>query len=619
MKKINDMYLPTGNEQLAIPTLFTDGSIENINVLSMKHRGILEVCGSKDKPLLSPFVKRNDCIIEWDLDWEREDYWIPKFKGELEDLIFTGEIVTPIGERGFYYTLSLKNNSDELTEIEWGMNGHWLQTLHTINESKPMNAYKSVIESGWNHSILFELSSEAPFLSIAPMTDQILTRKEYTHNQEDDSIHFELSSRVSLKARETATLTFYWGVGLEEVGAATSAKEMLRKGPEVLKKNFKRWLQHRTRTTGDLDLDKVMNINLFFNYFYATGQTIDTEEDVLVTSRSPRYYVSAAYWDRDSLLWSFPSILVTDEKRAKKMLDYVFTTQRRNIGVHSRYIDGVVLEPGFELDELCAPILALYMYIQQTDYWGYLDRPYVTDSIMQIVEELEEHKHENIPLYDTFLQPTDDPIVYPYLTYNNVLVWKVMRILAHFIQHSNLPLEAEIFLNHADQIKKAIYEHAVIIEETGKCFAWSVDLDGHHNIYDEPPGSLQLLPYYGFCSNEDPIYQNTIELIRSDRYSYAFKGKPFEELGCAHANHPWVLSIANSFLSERKEQARDLVIRAPMDGGIACESIDEYTGEPRTGEHFATCAGFLAYSIYYAYGKGEKMNWSQENVTQGLG
>lgn len=54
---------------------------------------------------------------------------------------------------------------------------------------------------------------------------------------------------------------------------------------------------------------------------------MDTEEFVLVTSRSPRYYVSAAYWDRDSLLWSFPSILIADPKYAKEMIEYVFTKQ----------------------------------------------------------------------------------------------------------------------------------------------------------------------------------------------------------------------------------------------------------------------------------------------------
>ena len=108
------------------------------------------------------------------------------------------------------------------------------------------------------------------------------------------------------------------------------------------------------------------NTNLFFCIFFSIGVTLDTEEFVMVTSRSPRYYVSAAYWDRDSLLWSFPAILQADTALAKKMLLYVFGRQRRTIGVHSRFIDGTVLEPGFELDELMAPVLALERYVTAT-------------------------------------------------------------------------------------------------------------------------------------------------------------------------------------------------------------------------------------------------------------
>ena len=85
---------------------------------------------------------------------------------------------------------------------------------------------------------------------------------------------------------------------------------------------------------------------MFFCLFYSTGLTLDTEERVLVTSRSPRYYVSAAYWDRDSLLWSFPTLLDADHELAREALLYAFGRQARNIGTHSRYIDGTVLEPG---------------------------------------------------------------------------------------------------------------------------------------------------------------------------------------------------------------------------------------------------------------------------------
>ena len=126
----------------------------------------------------------------------------------------------------------------------------------------------------------------------------------------------------------------------------------------------------------------------------------------MVTSRSPRYYVSAAYWDRDSLLWSFPAILQADTALAKKMLLYVFGRQRRNIGVHSRFIDGTVLEPGFELDELMAPVLALERYVTATGDSNLLKRPEILAGVEEILEKLAEKRHSSISLYETFLQPT---------------------------------------------------------------------------------------------------------------------------------------------------------------------------------------------------------------------
>ena len=71
-----------------------------------------------------------------------------------------------------------------------------------------------------------------------------------------------------------------------------------------------------------------------------------------MTSRSPRYYVSAAYWDRDSLLWAFSGDSGNGRSLRAGNSPYVFTRAGRNLGTHSRYIDGTVLEPGFELDEL---------------------------------------------------------------------------------------------------------------------------------------------------------------------------------------------------------------------------------------------------------------------------
>ena len=88
-------------------------------------------------------------------------------------------------------------------------------------------------------------------------------------------------------------------------------------------------------------------------------------------------------------------------------------------------------------------------------------------------------------MYETFLQPTDDVRSYPYLTYDNVLVWKgFVRCPLCIPKHTAaLPGEAE-------KVRLSILEHCVVQGQHGPYYAWSTDLKGHTDVYDEPPGSL---------------------------------------------------------------------------------------------------------------------------------
>ena len=278
-----------------------------------------------------------------------------------------------------------------------------------------------------------------------------------------------------------------------------------------------------------------------------------------------------------------------DAAYAREILAYVFTRQARNFGVHSRYIDGTLLEPGFELDELCAPVLALEGYLVRTGERVLLQEPCVKSGLFRILSVLETKRHPEIELYETFLQPTDDEIVYPYLTYDNALVWRVLLLLSEWLERPDLA-------RRAGGVKAAVYRYCV---REGQ-FVWSTDLEGHYDIYDEPPGSLQLLPHYGFCAMDDPVWQSTVRAIRSEAYPLSFAHRPIAEIGCRHAPHPWVLSICNSLLCGHADTALAHLARTRMDNGLACESVNEDTGECETGAAFATCAGFLAYALWSA-------------------
>lgn len=591
-----DRYLPTGNEMISLPKINEcTAGIEDFTYLSMQHKGLIEVCGSKNMPLIQPFVRIGDEEISLsNMNWSRKHYWIPTLSAKAGSNDFNMTILTPIGERGFAIKLALTGADN--SEVTWGLKGCWDSSWHCINEDKQLDGKAHCYESGWNDSLIFDFRCGAPMFAFAPMCDH-KTNAEF--DIANGAVTYRLSRTDRLIKNETKEMVFYWGLGYEEVAAATSAKEMLRRGWNWEYDRTTAWLEMRTRQMRTPKLTEIYNTNLFFCIFYSTGITMDTEELVCATSRGTRYYVSAAYWDRDVLLWAFPAILDADKELAREILDYIFGRQRKNLGIHSRYIDGTVLEPGFELDELMSPIIALESYVAETGDIEILEDANVQKGIREILGTLDSMRHPDVALYETFLQPTDDEIVHPYLTYNNVLVWKSLNALAKLYPDRYAHLASA-----ADEIKKAIYKHCVFFENGKPYFGWSIDLKGNHNIYDEPPGSLQLLPYYGFCTPDDEIWKNTVSTIRSPDYAYSFANSSIAEIGCAHAPYPWILSLCNSLLCGYAEQAfRELEI-LEMDNGIACESVDPETGTCTTGAAFATCAGFLCHSMKTADKEG---------------
>lgn len=588
-----ERYLPTGSEQVSLPRVNEiNAGVEDLTFLHMASRGLIDLRGGQLEPLMRPFVAQQGVEAELGgFEWSRLGYWYPRFAARAGALGLEGVILTPVGERGFGYRLRLTNNGAETVETAFGLRGQTGSAWHCVNVDKPIEGALNCYVSGWSDLPVFEQMCGVPLFALAPICEGEC-RAEF--EPAGEGWLWRLERTVRLAPGESAEFTAWWGLGLEEVSAVTSARELQRRGWDWELRRSLAWLAQRSLDLGDEALTRLYNTNLFFCIFFSTGRTLDTEELVLVTSRSPRYYVSAAYWDRDSLLWSFPAVLDADAALAREMLGYVFGRQRRNIGVHSRFIDGTVLEPGFELDELMAPVLALERYVDATGDRSVLTDPDVLRGIDGILKKLDAERAEDCELYETFLQPTDDERVYPYITYDNVLVWRALRALGRLFERPELTERAE-------RVRRAIYDNCIF----DGAFAWSVDLAGGHDVYDEPPGSLLLLPYYGFCAWDDPVYLKTAEMIRSPDYTYSFAGCEIAEIGCPHAPHPWLLSIGNSLLCGRSGEALEHLRRTRLDNGIACESVDEHTGECTTGEAFATCAGFICHALRRAIG-GER-------------
>ena len=568
----------TGNDFIAVPDISDTGAIRSINVLSMKENGLIELKGD---PFITPSIYI-DGKIAGAVSFIYREYWIPEFRFSCgkADVVLT--ILTPHGHKGFCMAFSVTSRTDDQIDAEIRFEVSLSHLVHTVNESKEIEVGKKVRKSSWEDDFMIETFIGTPFLCFAAMGENASSK-----TGSDNGFTYVFSNQLTAGGQYTGCM--YFGIAFEEVGAVTVCRELLRWGYDrLLMQSVKYIGEHTVRCEGPA-YSELLNRNLLFAMHYSLGITFDSEELVCITSRSPYYYVSAAYWDRDSLLWSFPAIARIDISLARRVLDYAVQRQARNTGVHSRYIDGSVLEPGFELDELVSPVIAIDTYIENGGDRSILEEREVRKLIEKILCGLEKWKDEKTGLYATFLQPTDDMTHYSFLLYDNALVIKAFRILATLFSDPSYAHDADV-----------LHEQCMKYFNVEGEYVWSVDGNGNYDIYDEPPGSLILLPYYGFCTVDDPAYGKTVERINDASYEYSFSGCPFAAVGCAHAPHPWVLSLINEFKVFRSPDALDKLLRAPMDERIACESIDENTGEAATGRAFATCAGFLACALMEA-------------------
>jgi hypothetical protein len=606
----SDCVFPTGNEYVSLPLVGpAAGVVDRPNCLSMAAMGLVEFAGTPDEPLLRPRIEVDGNPVALNAcTWERLDHWLPRFRAADPRTRVTveGTLFAPPGHKGFVYLLEASCTEGKARSFRVGLDGCWAETLQTVYTSRRVNGVRAIRRDRWTGAPVLEARPGVALaaLGFASSASPIDCRGDGgTQGRElggEQALHFGLS--VTLPGPR-ATVAFYVGLNREGDGARTTAVDLARRGWQRLLAETRDWLSRRAIALGDPALTRVANLNGFFNYFYSLGQTIDSEDLVLVTSRSPLYYVSAAFWARDALLWSLPGILLLDPGRARDMLVTAFTRYRRHAGIHSLYLDGSLLYPGFELDELAAYPVALQRYVLATGDRGILQDPGVREGLAHVESRFWEWRHPQVDLFGTMLCPSDDPATYPYLTYDNALTWRALGFLGQVGEEAGLPEEAiERCRRTAPRVRQAIYEHLVVDGPLGPMFAWSADLEGNREIYDEPPGSLQLLAYYGLCEPADPIYRNTVNWIHSTHNPHHYPEARFKEVGCPHADHPFVMGIFNSLLSGRQAIARAILLSAPLDGGLACESFDRHTGAVKTGQAFATCGGFLAYAIQRAFG-----------------
>lgn len=599
-----DDVLPTGNEWISLPDIRAlDGALNSFNVVSMRDRGLLQVTGERGAPVLQPyFLVAGKQLPFRNPSWELIEYWIPTSHLVVDGMEATLTWCAPPGSRGAFLRLTLTNRGDAPMPVTMGVNASFGALDRVTYVPVELRGERTVGAAPWVDpgEAFSYITNDTKFAwaLVHPGSTGVVTVPPVSI-----SPRVNASRSLTLAPGQTAEALFVLAAGIEEFSAAHNARALkellLRNGADAMIERAAAWCQARTHTTGQPDLDLLMNRNYLFTELYAWGKTIDTEQLIGVTSRSPRYYVAAAYWDRDAMLWSFPGLLDVDKQMAAQALDYALTTQLRNAGTHSRFIDGVVLEDGFQLDEAVAPVVALAEYVRQTGDDDFL-RAHRT-ALITLRDRLLSRYDAETGLYSSLQDSQDEFQLLPFLTYDNVLAWRAMEDAATLFNRLNETAEASKMTDRAAALHQAILAHAVSSDAPGAggpIFASATD--GKHFVFtDIPPGSLMKLPALGFIPETDPVFVRTYQWLHSNNYQYSYSDKPYGLPGSYRLPFTTSWTIADHLsLTMGRNQALKVLRASGWDGGIITEGVDPASGLPdQQGRAFATAAGYMAHAI----------------------
>jgi len=589
-----DDVIPTGNDWMSLPSIRAgDAALMDFNVISMRYRGLIEYAGALGQPLMKPFlnvggVKKPLAGLRWSL----RDYWLPTGMMEADGVRTSISYVVPSDSRAAIVRFQVTNIGGAPITVAPGMDVSWARTNRVTYSPESLTGARTMSPT--------PIDTDMMVFNYKTDDTQFAWGFAYVGSKgvlhEGGNPGVTAQHEATLARGQTLDTHFLIGVGLEQYSAAY--------GMRVLNKRIDRYgidgvidqaaaeARRHTRTTGRADLDRVMNRNLLFTTYFAWGRSLDTEEFVGVTSRSNRYYVSAAYWDRDALLWSFPALLDTDPTRAREAIGYVLGRQARNAGIHSRFIDGALLEDGLELDELVAPIVALKSYVDATG-----DRSVLTKYASEIATlrtRLFALRDPSTGLYETFQDAEDEYVQKPFSIYDNVIAWKALNDLATLSGEKALRVRAST-------LKVAIMKYGVrsgTPGASGPIFAATVSATDA-DFMDVPPGSLLKLPYLGFIAEDDPLFRRTYDWLHSPNYQYSYVGTPYGLPGSYRVPFTTSWSVADHLrLKAGRAKALKVVTESPWDGGIVTEGVKPDTGIPdQQGRAFATAAGYVGHTI----------------------
>lgn len=571
----------TGNHWIALPCVHpADGSLHALGAVSRIARSAIEVSGSPDflngegPPLLRPVVRINGEVRELarhGLVWERAHHWLPTFTCQLDSVIVRGTIFAPYGRdadiAGAIYALAVENRGGATVRVSLsaeGVMGHRQVRVRT-----PRAAIDAHRVSHEDDVVLLEGTALPGFLALALASDGASRIEVGGPNGTSFALHRDLE----VEPGGRATAAFYIAAGPERDGARATAAAMRRRGWSELLTLTREALQAMEQTVGHEGLDRLINRNLLFAYFFGVARALDDAHFYLVRTRAPWHGRGVTARDWELLAWIFPAVLLADPPLARELLLRTCELHGYAPGAGVNYLDGTLFEAGFSLEGACSFAVAVDRYVRETEDDHIVEEPAVADALYNSHDDISVRRDQHIPLYTTELTLDGKPALHPFTLHGNAVASMALEVLRRTLDEETAKGVAD-----PEAVRAAVLRHFTVEREGKAVFASAVDLSGRAVTDERSRAHALWLPLYEVVERHDSTYRRTVK-------------------GGGHAT--MLAEQCGRLIGPDAADVLDWFRRASLDNGLAAEYVDAEGRAIENGGD-AALAGLLAWSVWFA-------------------
>src|SRR5262249_58700952 len=135
-----------------------------------------------------------------------------------------------------------------------------------------------------------------------------------------DGARYSLGRSIHVAASGREQAAFYLAVGPERDGAEATATVLRRRGWRELLSATRDALQSLEQSTGNEAMDRLINRNLLFAYFYGVARALDDAQYYLVRTRVPWNGHGVTVRDWEALMWTIPAVEVAGPQLARAVV-----------------------------------------------------------------------------------------------------------------------------------------------------------------------------------------------------------------------------------------------------------------------------------------------------------